>query len=40
MRIAIYGYGNIGRGVELAIVPTAQNFGQAALKDAVPFYEK
>ena len=28
------------RGVELAIVPTAQNFGQAALKDAVPFYEK
>lgn len=28
------------RGVELAIVPAASNFGQAALKDAVPFYEK
>ena len=28
------------RGVELAIVPAANNFGAAALKDAVPFYEK
>ncbi len=28
------------RGVELAIVPTNNKFGEAALKDAVPFYEK
>ena len=28
------------RGVELAIVPASNNFGQAALKNAVPFYEK
>ena len=28
------------RGVELAIVPAQSNFGQAALRDAVPFYEK
>lgn len=28
------------RNVELAIVPTANKFGQAALRDAVPFYEK
>lgn len=28
------------RNVELAIVPTANKFGAAALKDAVPFYEK
>ncbi|MDE5768458.1 MAG: enhanced serine sensitivity protein SseB [Oscillospiraceae bacterium] len=28
------------RNVELAIVPTANRFGQAALRDAVPFYEK
>ena len=28
------------RGVELAIVPASTNFGAAALKDAVPFYEK
>lgn len=28
------------RGVELAIVPTANRFGQSALRDAVPFYEK
>lgn len=28
------------RGVELAIVPSQSNFGQAALRDAVPFYEK
>ncbi|MCR4647004.1 MAG: enhanced serine sensitivity protein SseB [Oscillospiraceae bacterium] len=28
------------RGVELAIVPASNNFGVAALKDAVPFYEK
>lgn len=28
------------RGVELAIVPASNNFGAAALKDAVPFYEK
>lgn len=27
------------RGVELAIVPARSNFGQAALRDAVPFYE-
>ncbi len=27
-------------GMELAIAPTTSNFGQAALKDAVPFYEK
>lgn len=28
------------RGMELAIVPAANNFGQAALREAVPFYEK
>ena len=28
------------RGVELAIVPASNNFGAAALKDAVPFFEK
>ncbi len=28
------------RGVELAIVPASNNFGVAALKNAVPFYEK
>lgn len=28
------------RNVELAIVPTRNNFGQAALRGAVPFYEK
>ena len=28
------------RGVELAIVPASNNFGSAALKDAVPFFEK
>ncbi|MDE5755256.1 MAG: enhanced serine sensitivity protein SseB [Oscillospiraceae bacterium] len=28
------------RNVELAIVPTGNRFGQAALRDAVPFYEK
>ena len=28
------------RGVELAIVPASNNFGVAALKEAVPFYEK
>ncbi|MBR0484868.1 MAG: enhanced serine sensitivity protein SseB [Oscillospiraceae bacterium] len=28
------------RNVELAIVPTANKFGEAALRDAVPFYEK
>ncbi|MBR1529038.1 MAG: enhanced serine sensitivity protein SseB [Oscillospiraceae bacterium] len=28
------------RNVELAIVPTANKFGAAALRDAVPFYEK
>ncbi len=28
------------RNVELAIVPTSNNFGKAALKDAKPFYEK
>lgn len=28
------------RGVELAIVPTANRFGQSALRDAIPFYEK
>lgn len=28
------------RNVELAIVPTRNRFGQAALRDAVPFYEK
>lgn len=28
------------RNVELAIVPTANRFGQSALRDAVPFYEK
>lgn len=27
------------RGVELAIVPASNNFGSAALRDAVPFYE-
>ena len=28
------------RNVELAIVPTSNKFGEAALRDAVPFYEK
>ncbi len=28
------------RGVELAIVPASNSFGVAALRDAVPFYEK
>lgn len=28
------------RGMELAIVPASNNFGVAALRDAVPFYEK
>jgi hypothetical protein len=28
------------RGVELAIVPASNNFGAAALRDAVPFYER
>ena len=28
------------RGVELAIVPASNNFGSAALQEAVPFFEK